>query len=155
MAFYPKLDESSFFQFKVVVENMLKDEDYLKADECPYPPAMKDFFMSLRPPEVSDVFSGDDDVLVIEEQIQKIINDLESMSPAIAKSDPGEKMNYFKIKAALYDKLISMQEKTMNLKEINEFRNIILEFMHESLTKDQITALMHRLDGIMGINSND
>ncbi len=146
MAFYPQVQEDQILLAKIVYENMLKDPGYL--DKSPYPNSVKEFFIKIRPPEVEDLFMDQDEIMVIEEQIQSIINDMNSMSSLI--KEPTDRLNYAKTKTMLFEKLIGMRERVVNLKEINEFRNVVLQFMDEECTKDQITGLMKKLDGIMG-----
>ena len=146
MAFYPKIADDQWMQFKVVVENMLKDPEYLKSEECPYNMTFIEFLMKLRPPEVADIFFEAEETLVIDDQLKMIINDLEAMGPTMAKSDSKDRIDYFKAKTTMFDKLISMRERNATIKEINDFKNIVLRMMDEVLTKDQITELMRRLD---------
>lgn len=148
MAFYPKLDGTQFMQFKIVVENMLKDDEYLKG--APYDKESIQFISGLRPPDVIDLFGeseGAEEMAVIDSQLKTIINDIEAMAPTMVKAETKEKIDYYKAKTSLYDKLLSMRERANSVKEMYDFRNTILGFMHEELTKDQITALMKRLDG--------
>jgi len=150
MAFYPKIDEETLIQFELVLKNMEKDKEYLNSPDCFWSNKVKDFFQKLQPAAAADIFAGEDELLVIDEQIQQIINDIVAVQHTLGNADATEKMNYFKVKTALFEKLISMRERVMNLKEINEFRTTILNFMDEVCTKDQVTDLMRKLDGVMG-----
>jgi hypothetical protein len=148
MAFYPKIDNNQLLQFKIVIENMMKDADYLKSPECPYGQEIIAYLLALRPPEVTDLFAGEgvDEMMMVDDQVKSIINDLEAMNALMAKADTKEKIDYYKAKTAMYDKLIGMRERANSIKAMNDFRNTILQFMDEELTKDQITAIMKRLD---------
>jgi hypothetical protein len=159
MAFYPNIRDETIMTLNVVVQNLAQDPTYLSSPECPYSDTVKKFFYSKVIQENSappvDIFAGEDELMVLDEQIIKVINDLESFGKGLSGADVAEKMAYFRTKTALIEKLVTMRERLANLKEINEFRLIILNFMNEELTKDQITALMLRLDGVLGTKTDD
>lgn len=149
--FYPTIKDETILMLNVVVQNIEKDPNYLNNPDCPYSDVIKKFFLrgatSVAAPV--DMFAGEDELIVIDSQIAKIINDLEAFSTTLTKDDVSEKLAYFKTKTTLFEKLIGMRERTNTLKEINEFRAAILGFMNEVCTKDQVTELMHRLDGAL------
>lgn len=152
MAFYPNIKEDMIPVLSLVFQNLQKDPSYLNSPECPYSEKLKDVFRKFETTKSVDIFEGNDELLVMDQQIQKIINDLEGVASALGSADHQEKLNYFKTKTSLFEKLISMKERVYNLKELNEFRSIILAFLDEICTKDQITDLMKRLDGVFGSN---
>lgn len=148
--FYPTIKDETVLMLNVVVQNVEKNPSYLTSPECPYSDVIKKFFQrtGVEAPPV-DIFAGEDELQVIDTQIFKIINDLESFGQALGTEDVTEKLAYFKTKTVLFEKLISMRERAFSLKELNEFRSAILGFMNEVCTKDQVTDLMHRLDGAL------
>ena len=99
-----------------------------------------------------DVFSEGDYDNALDKQVEKIINDLEAYALTLGTGDVSERLQYLKTKTTLVEKLINMRERLVNLKELNEFRGVILGFMGDVCTKDQITDLMKRLDGVFGID---
>jgi hypothetical protein len=164
MAFYPSIRPETILSLNAVVLNLEKDPGYLDSPECHYSEDIKQFFRKKieyggsGKKEVPDLFKleeGETDLGKLEVQIRTIINDLEDFGRKLDVSDSGDKMGYFRTKTALVDKLVSMQERVFNIKEVQDFRNIILGFMNEVLTKDQVTSFMQRLDGILGTNNDD
>lgn len=152
MNFYPNIREEQILTLNVVVKSLEKDPGYLDHPDCPYPDTVKDFFRrSAAPVEVEDLFAGDEEKeVLLDRQVEQLINDLEAFAKQLTNADHSEKLQYFKTKTTLIEKLITMRERVFNLKELNEFRGTILAFMDEVCTKDQITELMKRLDGIFG-----
>lgn len=147
--------------FNLISEGLQKDPGYLDSSECPYSVEIKHYFKNkieiqsmVGGEGAPDLFEGEDKLLVIDTQVMAVINDLEAFGKSLTASDPNEKMGYFRTKTALLEKLVTMRERIANLKEINDFRNIMISFMTEVCTKDQVTTLMHRLDGVLG-TSND
>lgn len=160
--FYPSLREETILALNVVVQNLEQDSNYLDNTDCPYSDPIKNFFrkkISVSGSNiVVDVFEkaeGETDLDKIREQIVAVINDLEDFGRKLTIADSTDKMGYFRTKTALIEKLVNMQERTFNIKEINDFRNTLLGFMNEVLTKDQVTQLMQRLDGILGTKNDD
>jgi len=153
--FYPKIREDEILKLNVVVKSLEKDPTYLDHPDCPYPDTVKDFFRKQAAPvEVEDLFGGDEEKeILIDRQVEQLINDLEAFSKQLTNADHSEKLQYFKTKTTLLEKLVTMRERVFNLKELNEFRGTILAFMDEVCTKDQVTELMKRLDGIFGVTA--
>jgi hypothetical protein len=148
--FYPTIREEQVMLFNVVVQNLEKDPGYLDHPSCPYPDTVKNFFRkSTASAPVIDLFAdGEDREMVLDKQVEKLINDLEAFANTLGNADHSEKLQYYKTKTTLIEKLISMRERVFNLKELNEFRSVVIQFMDEICTKDQITDLMKRLDGV-------
>lgn len=156
MSFYPTVREETILGLNVIVQSLEKDPQYLDHPDCTYSDTVKDFFRRTGPSAAPiDLFADEDELVVLDQQIQAVINDLEAFAKTLSKADHSEKLAYFKTKTTLIEKLISMKERIFNLKEVNEFRNTILGVLDEVCTKDQITAFMLRLDGILGTKNDD
>lgn len=161
MAFYPQIRDEQIMVLNAVTLNMEKDGGYLDSPECPYSDQIKAFFRkkidvsAAKGGEIVDLFEGEDQLGLLEDQIKALINDLESYGKKLEASDSTEKMAYFRTKTALIEKLVNMRERVFTIKEINDFRSTVIAFMNESLTKDQITAFMKRLDGVLGTSDDD
>lgn len=156
--YYPTIREEHILPLNVVLRNLEGDPDYLDDPECPYSETIKNFFrrqMAAVSDEVEDLFAGDEPKEVtLDRQVEKLVNDLEAFSKTLGKQDHSEKLAYFKAKTILLEKLVSMRERLLNLKELHEFKTRILVFLDEVCTKDQITDLMKRLDGVFGVNND-
>jgi len=159
-AFYPQVKPETLLLLQTIAKGMEKDPFYLDSDSCPYPEDMKSFLrthLGLAANPVSLDLFPDDQALeeAVDAQIKRLINDLEGFSKQLGTADHSEKLQYFKTKSVLIDKLVNMQERIINLKEMSEFRAVVLQFMDEVCTKDQISDLMKRLDGIFGTTHDD
>lgn len=150
--YYPNISEDQILLINRVLRLMPDTPNFLNDPKCPYTPAIKEFLLkSVAPAPAAastDLFEGDE-VLSVEKQIQKLINDLEEYGKVLGSGDQAEKLQYLKTKAGLVEKLIGFQERINNLKQINEFRGIVIQFMDEVLDKDQITIFMQRIDGVL------
>jgi hypothetical protein len=151
--YFPNVSEDQILLINRVIRSISENKDYLSDPKCPYTQPVKDFFakqmrLAGNGGESQDLFEGDE-VVAIERQIQKLLNDLEAYGNSLNADDSSEKLQYFKTKNSLLEKLLSNLERASNLKQINEFRSIVIQFMDEVLTKDQITTFMQRIDGVL------
>ncbi len=160
--FYPSLRAETIMSLNAVALNIQKDPNYLDHSDCPYDDKTKEFFRKridvVGSNGVSDspnLFEGENELEVLDEQIIKVINDLEVFGQKLTVAESPDKMGYFRTKTALIEKLVNMRERVFNIKEINDFKLTLLAFMNEILTKDQVTNLMSRLDGILGTKNDD
>lgn len=148
--YFPNLSEDQILLIGRVFRSISENPEYLNDPDCTYSPAVKDFFskqvaaVGVAP----DLFEGDE-VVAIDKQIQKLMNDLETYGQSLGPADRSEKLQYFKTKNSLIEKLLTNKERVTNLKQINEFRSVVIQFMDEVLTKDQITIFMQRIDGVL------
>lgn len=163
MAVYPTIREETIMTMNIVAMSLAQDPEYLDRKECPYSPMIKQFFknkIEVQAPAINDegefdLFQGDDEMLVLDQQIIKVINDLEKFGTQLGTADTAEKMAYFRTKTSLIDKLVSMRERIFNLKEISDFKTRVMSFMNEVLNKDQITQFMRKMDGALGVKNDD
>lgn len=147
---FPSISEDWVLLINRVFRHIADDPEFLNDPKCPYPPLVKDFFTKqiATTSEAPDLFEGDE-VVAVEKQIQKLLNDLEVYGKSLGSNDASEKLQYFKTKNSLLEKLLNNMERATNLKQINDFRSIVVQFMDEVLTKDQITDFMKRIDGVL------
>jgi hypothetical protein len=148
--YFPNIIEDQVLLINRVFRSISENPDYLNDPNCTYSPAVKEFFQqrATSDAEAPDLFA-DGVVEGLEKQIQKLINDLEVYGQGLGVGDTSEKLQYFKTKNSLLEKLINNLERVTNLKQINEFRSTVIQFMDEVLTKDQITTFMQRIDGVL------
>jgi len=148
--YFPNISEDQILLINRVARSLADNPNYLDDNACTYSQPIRDFFKkhAARGAEVEDLFEGDQ-VVAVERQIQKLINDLEAYGNSLGADDASEKLQYFKTKNSLLEKLLNNLERSANLKQINEFRQIVIQFMDEVLTKDQITDFMKRIDGVL------
>lgn len=148
--YFPNIQEDHILLINRVMRSIAENPDYLNNPKCPYSDTVKAFFQKQAAPSTStpDLFEGDE-IVAVERQIQKLLNDLEVYGQKLGDGDTSEKLQYFKTKNSLLEKLLNNMERANNLKQINEFRSIVIQFMDEVLTKDQITTFMQRIDGVL------
>ena len=153
--FYPKITSSNLLPIRALVEAIAANPRYLEAPECPYPADVKEFFARITaraaPPEVpASIFDGETDkVEVLERELATLIADFKRFGQELPAGD-ADKLQYFKTQASLLEKLTSLQERTLNLREMSEFQSILLGIMDEILTVDQRDDFKKRLRNHLG-----
>lgn len=148
MPFYPIISDDLLVPLQVIRRSLEKDAGYFDHPDCPYPAEIRELFQETAS---VDLFAENPELDVLDSQIQRVINDLEAFSRTLKSTDHSEKLAYFKTKTSLIEKLIGMRERVLNLKEISEFRNLIMQFLDEICDRDQISDLIQRLDGALGV----
>ena len=146
--FFPPIQDTSVSQYEVVFTNLRVDPKYLDNPECTYSELVKDFFRkhALGAASVGgSIFDGKERSDAIEDQIGELIKDLNDLAGQLKSSDHSERLQYYKTKASLIEKLISMRERTHNLKEVSEFQSLVMGFLDDLCTKEQISQLLKRL----------
>ena len=150
--FYPVISEDAVMAINLARSYIAKEgPEWLDKRECKYSPTIKKFLTESVvtgvgvPAEVEDLFEGNDEPEVLDRQIQKVLNRMDAMEAQLGGMEPNEKLAFFKTRTALLEKLITLREKTNNLKEMSEFKATIITFLDEICTPDQITELMERL----------
>lgn len=148
--YFPNISEDQVLLINRVMRSLVENPDYLNDPKCTYSAPIREFFAKHTKTVVGvqDLFEGDE-VVAVERQVQKLINDLEQFANQLTTDDTSEKLQYFKTKTTLLEKLLTHLERAANLKQINEFRSIVIQFMDEVLDKDQITKFMQRIDGVL------
>lgn len=150
MAFYPEISEDSVLSVKLVLQLLEKDGEYLDSKECMYSSAVKDFLRSASAPkglaDIPDLFGGDDEPEVLDRQIQRILNRMDAMEGELSGFEPNERLSFFKTRAAMLEKLVSLREKVTNIREMMDFQAIIMGTLEEVCSPEQIKTFMERLN---------
>lgn len=148
--FFPELNEKNI---RLVKRLYSEDPTFFEQPNCPYSTDIIEIFT--KESEVLDIGGvtvGDldfdamtnEDYLLAE--VSALYKQLKDQGDKMANSDTAsEKNTYFKLSAALLERLISMKERVINIKKMNEFTNQVLKIMEDTLDPDQKTTVMKRL----------
>ncbi len=147
--FYPTIDDGTEPLLQSLFSQMMGDPSYL--EKAPYSPqliaTLRKFTTAARGGPVKNIFEGvEDKTLVIDQQIEQLISDLNDFAGTLSDKDHSEVLAYYKAKASLLEKLISMRERVHNLKEMASFQQVVHSFLDEICSKDQVSELMKRLE---------
>lgn len=147
--YYPPLDLNTLKQLEVVRQLMLDHPAYFS--QSPYGGEVEQLlrkWFSNRveniKPEERELGSDDKDSWqVMHDEAVILFNRMKNMN--FHNLEASEKNSYLRTSTALLEKLITLQERALNLKNISDFYNTVLEIMESQLSGDQRTKIMEQL----------
>lgn len=155
--FYPPLDEATVKSIEIVRQLHAEHPSYWL--ESPYSGAiealLKRWFEAVQAPAPAAETPAESPAPAPEDgtarweflynESKTLYTKLKNESTDFTKMDGTEKAAYFRVATSLLDKLITYQERTLNLKQIHDFQMTVLEVMEEVLTPGQRTEVMEKL----------
>jgi hypothetical protein len=149
---YPKIPDEFGTALSAVAKALELNPGYLDRPDCPYSPALKGALRALRGSggQVEPIFNENvADVDVIERELKELLTKMKSFGEKLDGLDANEKIQYFKASTGLWEKLIGMQERTLNLKKLSEFQTRVIEIMSDLMDVDQREEMMKRLENVV------
>ena len=149
---YPELpvglgDVLAAIEFKLKV-----DKGFLDREGCPYDEKTRVYLRKLVGGVDGGVGEavdwGGDDLPVIESEIKRAITEMNRLFSTVQNLETSEKIQLLKAHSALLERLVAMNERVYNVKEISEFMRTMMTFMKEILSKDQIEMLRERVKNV-------
>jgi hypothetical protein len=147
--FYPPINEQSVAPLKIARRLALEDPDYLKDVSCPYGLELRDFLTG------STAVSGEEGAGKAEPldsvaEIEEIYRSIKDYGVKVKSgSDPSDKNTYFRIASSLLEKLITLKERAVGVKNTAEFTAAVLDILEEQLSADARSAVITRLKRIL------
>lgn len=148
--FPPALPPGTAKKLAVILQCMEADPDFLEL--CPYPAddvevlrqftgaaAAGEDFVEEDIPEETNKWGR------LERESNKLFKMLTDFSSKLDSKDNAETMAYFRTATSLLDKIVGIQERAANLKQINLFHETVLTVMEDVLDAGQRTEVMSRL----------
>jgi hypothetical protein len=150
MTYYPVLPDLAAFNIDIVLKNMAEDPEFLA--ESPYTAEECEIIVRIAglAPVSDDItltFDPDDDIWSnLESQTKQLYTDLMAERTHLSSKDNTEKMSFFRTATSLLEKLISIQERSVNIRKIHQFHNTVLTVMDDICDAGQRTEVMERLE---------
>lgn len=147
---FPNISKTTILPIQAVLTMIKDDPTVLDRENCPYDNDVKAFFKKLTdsyPVSVpSDtIFDGSRSKLeVVEEELSALLADLKNTSRKIPDGE-SEKIQLMRLSSQVIEKLVSLLEKTYNMREMSEFQRIVIEFLEEDCEPEQVNKLKERL----------
>lgn len=98
------------------------------------------------PPADTPPLDDRDDWQFLSEETKTLYRDLKAAKPA--GDEPAAQMGYFRTATSLLEKLLAMNERAQNLKQVSDFYAGVLEVMDSTLTTGQRTEVMTKLEAL-------
>ena len=146
-AYYPALDEATIKSLKVMQQLSLEHPGYWL--EAPYSGVIQRILEDILKPKKMIHESAPLDRKDDEEEWEFLYRESHDLYTKLKVAGAGlegnELMSFYKTAASLLEKLLQMQERANNLKQISDFYQVVMDIMETELTSDQRTRVMERL----------
>lgn len=145
MPIFPDLNH----ELGLVLQLLEQDPDLLRDPDCPYSADTKSVLTDLRGPAAEVAVTPRDKWEKLEQETQRLYDDLKESKDNLHTEDHAERMSYFRTATSLLDKLVGLQERAVGLKAIGQFHQTVLDIMEDVLDAGQRTEVMQRLEKII------
>lgn len=130
---FPEMSDEVMKFLWLIKGNMEKDPEYLSSSS--YPSWIKE--MLTKPAPMGGKLRKSEDGNELEEEIIQLYNDMNLFGGKLDIEDAAQKMAYYRTRASLLERLLSMRQEAFTLKKMQEFRSKVMRSMEELLDEDQ------------------
>lgn len=152
---YPQISSDRLLPFKLVSQRLQDDPNYLDKPACPYTGEVRGWLKSVfaRRDEVRAAavvceavdLSTEGAWTDVARQARQLYAELEAVKAAVGQGDTGERIQLAKAQAGLLERLIAVGKDAMGLKEVAEFKRIMMGVVDDLLNDEQRAEMMKRL----------
>jgi hypothetical protein len=151
---YPNITELSLTPFRAIEIQLKGTPDLLDRPDCPYPPLVKAMLRRLVGGETGVDTGSDTEVnrklvdaseSALDLEIADLYATVKRDSANYTGSDMKDKMAFMKISGDLLTKIISIQEKRFNIKNMAQMQRTVVEALEEYLTPAQRTEFIEKM----------
>lgn len=148
---YPAITSADLVGIRVAVAKIANSPGWLDEPACPYPDDVKNFLRSITrsDDEIDDAdlvrlfADGEDRFDAMEREIERLYQGLAKLK--IKATDSGEQVQIYKAQVTLLEKLLSMREKALGLKDMADFKRAVTNIL-DGMDRDHRTDFLARLD---------
>jgi len=149
-SYYPQLPEGAAEGVELILRALSEDPEYLQDPDCPY--SLADIESLQRIAGLDQLWMDDEDDeedgdqwARLERDTKRIFKSLMAEQQSLGNKDNAEKMAFFRTATSLLDKLVGIQERAANLRQIHKFHDTVMTIMEDVLEAGQRTEVMDRL----------
>lgn len=139
--FFPPLDSSAIWGLTVILTQLKADPLYFQDEDCPYPSELVALFVTKVEAEVP-LPVATDKWSQLEQESRTLYDALILEGATLTDRDSAEKMAYFRTATSLLEKMVGIQERAVNIKQIHQFHSAVLEVIEHVLDPGQRTTVM-------------
>lgn len=151
MNYFPPLPEGAAWSLELVLRGIKSEPGYLDDEDCPYSEEDRKALERIagqRRVEIeedAEIDPNEDKWARLERETKELFDGLMSEQDNFAVKDNAEKMAFFRTATSLLDKLVGIQERAANLRQIHQFHDAVLRIMEDTLDAGQRTNVMEEL----------
>lgn len=147
--YYPKLDEKTMELVGKIYEN---DPNYFMDPKCPYSSGVKDIYQKMAKHNDFDSHNKDlkssdgllEEINLLASQLKQYWQEIQSGQG----TTPADKNTYFRLATTLLEKMIDMKERVHNIKEFEQFINVVLDVLDKELDTEARNRVLDRFKHI-------
>ncbi len=156
-ASYPPITEASLTPFRAIEIQLKANPGLLDDEACPYPPLVKAMLRRLIMDE--PVATGTDQIgtlvdpaeAALDREIAELYQTVKRDANSYAGSDMKDKMSFLKTANDLLTKIVDLQARRLNIRNMARQQRAFVECMEEFLTPAQRTTLISKLEGHLDV----
>lgn len=138
---------------RVLRELMKSNPTMLDDGTCPYPKQVKEFLRELMSAgqgslgwdQLVEVPIELDDPEQLLREFEKIYSQLQAIQTTFGSLDPKDRVQWAKAAIGLLERVVTLKERTFNLKNHSTFQKTVLDVLEQVLTPDQRSAFVDKL----------
>ncbi len=140
---YPRLDEASVFGVEVLLKLLDENPKHLNDPSCPYTEDIRQLLLRLHTSRQSAFEIKD-----LQDEAENLFSQLKKLGESIATTEVKERVAYMRVATSLFDKLITLKERSAGIKAASDFKKTMLDVIDSVMTPEQRTVLMDRLNAL-------
>lgn len=155
-SYYPPLDGGLKPHLETVRLHLMEDLGYLRSEDCPYSDDLRAYLANLLGGAKASSSEGFSAPLStdgirnytaedLETEAERLFFELEDFGNRVKGGEASEQASYFRVAAALLEKILSAKEKAANLKEFGRLIGFLMQFAEDQMSVDQRTKFMDGL----------
>ena len=172
MATYPPLRLGLLTSLAQMKKDLEEDPHLLKSPDCPYDQDVIDILGKLlatkviekqvqyveqadpvvkkrgrpeKPGKVSDAGSVE-----VADEVRRILAQLEKLEPEDGMADKTMALQILKTRTALIEKLISMEERSYNIKKTSNFLQVVIQILDDCVSEDMRQVFLKKIEPYRG-----
>lgn len=152
-ASYPPITEASLTPFRAIEIQLKSNPGLLDDPACPYVPLVKAMLRRLILDEPVNTGTDFADKLAnpaegdLDREIAELYQTVKRDAAAYTGSDMKDKMSFMKTANDLLTKIVDLQARRLNIRNMARMQRAFVESMEEFLTPAQRTTLISKLEG--------
>lgn len=151
---YPSITEASLTPFRAVEIQLHSNPGFLDDPACPYPPSTKAMLRRLtgaEPAAATGTDLTDPAEAKLDEEIANLFRTVKRDSDTYTGSDMKDKMSFLKTATDLLSRLIDLQSKRFNIRNMARAQRAFVEVLEEFMTPAQRTEIISKLEGYIDV----
>ncbi len=163
MANYPTISVSALNNLKIIVDNARDDPSYLDGRRAPYDKPTRELLKSLIADPILIATLPDEKpqgqqkrgakkkqpnprIEALDAEFKELRQEIKSLKADAAGLESHDRIQIVKTRAALVEKMLTMEERINNLKKMDKFIATVIQLMDDELPQDVRMNILEKLE---------